>query len=112
MTLIASKKAEIFEKNLTLTQLGTIINHRKTPKGSHRKEETGRMRKKLQTLREGAGYTQQTFSERLGVSRSHYAQIESGDKNPSLKLSLKIKQALGYPYDDLFFNPKRPVLRH
>lgn len=33
------------------------------------------MRKKLQTLREGAGYTQQTFSERLGVSRSHYAQI-------------------------------------
>lgn len=70
------------------------------------------MRKKLQTLREGAGYTQQTFSERLGVSRSHYAQIESGDKNPSLKLSLKIKQALGYPYDDLFFNPKRPVSRH
>ena len=65
------------------------------------------MRKKLQTLREGAGYTQQTFSE-----RSHYAQIESGDKNPSLKLSLKIKQALGYPYDDLFFNPKRPVSRH
>jgi len=70
------------------------------------------MRKKLQTLREGAGYTQQTFSERLGVSRSHYAQIESGDKNPSLKLSLKIKQALGYPYDDLFFNPKRPISRH
>lgn len=69
------------------------------------------MRKKLQTLREGAGYTQQTFSERLGVSRSHYAQIESGDKNPSLKLSLKIKQALGYPYDDLFFNPKRPSCR-
>lgn len=64
------------------------------------------MRKKLQTLREGAGYTQQTFSERLGVSRSHYAQIESGDKNPSLKLSLKIKQALGYPYDDLFFLPE------
>lgn len=112
MTLIASQIAKIFEKNLTLTQLGTIINHRKTPKGSRRKEETGGMRKKLQTLREGAGYTQQTFSERLGVSRSHYAQIESGDKNPSLKLSLKIKQALGYPYDDLFFNPKRPVSRH
>ena len=46
------------------------------------------------------------------MSRSHYAQIESGDKNPSLKLSLKIKQALGYHYDDLFFNPKRPVSRH
>lgn len=66
------------------------------------------MRKKLQTLRKGAGYTQQTFSERLGVSRSHYAQIESGDKNPSLKLSLKIKQALGYPYDDLFLTRSDP----
>lgn len=69
------------------------------------------MRKKLQTLRKGAGYTQQTFSERLGVSRSHYAQIESGDKNPSLKLSLKIKQALGYPYDDLFFLTRNDPFR-
>ena len=70
------------------------------------------MRKRLIGLRKGAGYTQQTFSDKLGISRSHYAQIESGEKNPSLKLSLKIKQALGYPYDDLFFNPKRPVSRH
>ena len=70
------------------------------------------MRKKLQTLREETGYTLQTNNEQLGGGRSHYAQIESGDKNPSLKLCLKIKQALGYPYDDLFFNPKRPVSRH
>ena len=63
------------------------------------------MRKKLQTLREGAGYTQQTFSERLGVSRSHYAQIESGDKNPSLKLSLKIKQALAAHFSKLQRQP-------
>ena len=95
-----------------MTQLGTIIDHRKTPKRVTQKGGDRRNAEKLQTLREGAGYTQQTFSERLGVSRSHYAQIESGDKNPSLKLSLKIKQALGYPYDDLFFNPKRPISRH
>ena len=66
------------------------------------------MRKKLQTLREGAGYTQQTFSERLGVSRSHYAQIESGDKNPSLKSS----RPSAIPTTTFFFNPKRPVSRH
>ena len=54
------------------------------------------MRKRLIGLRKGAGYTQQTFSDKLGISRSHYAQIESGEKNPSLKLSLKIKGALNY----------------
>lgn len=70
------------------------------------------MRKRLIGLRKGAGYTQQTFSDKLGVSRSHYAQIESGEKNPSLKLGLKIKGALNYEYDDIFFNPKRPVSRH
>ena len=42
------------------------------------------------------------------MSRSHYAQIESGDKNPSLNLSLKIKQALGYPYDDHKLTPSDP----
>lgn len=38
------------------------------------------MRKRLIGLRKGAGYTQQTFSDKLGISRSHYAQIESGEK--------------------------------
>ena len=70
------------------------------------------MSKAIREGRDRLGMSQEALAERLGVSRSHYAQIESGDKNPSLKLSLKIKQALGYPYDDLFFNPKRPVSRH
>lgn len=69
------------------------------------------MRKRLIHLRKAAGYSQQTFSDRLKISRSHYSQIESGEKNPSLKLSLQIKQVLNYPYDDIFFNPKRPVSR-
>jgi len=70
------------------------------------------VRAKLQALRKAAGYTQQTFSEKVRVSRSHYSQIESGEKAPSLALSLRIKRALNYPYDDLFFNHKRPVSRH
>lgn len=70
------------------------------------------MRVKLVKLREGAGYTQETISKELGISRSHYSQIETGEKDPSLKLGLKIKRKLKYDKDDIFFNQKSPVLRH
>ena len=66
------------------------------------------MRAKLVRLREGRGYTQQTFSKAVGISRSHYSQIETGEKEPSLKVGLKIKRVLDYPYDDIFLNKKAP----
>lgn len=47
------------------------------------------MRAKLKALREANGYTQQTLSDAIGMSRSHYSQVESGDKQPSLKLDRK-----------------------
>lgn len=62
------------------------------------------MRAKLQQLREAQGYTQQTFSAAVGTSRSHYSQIETGEKQPSLRLALKIKRMLGYYGDDIFDN--------
>lgn len=62
------------------------------------------MRAKLQQLREASGYTQQVFSDAVGVSRSHYSQIETGDKQPSLRLALRIKRALNYYGDDIFDN--------
>lgn len=65
------------------------------------------MRVKLQKLREGYGFTQQSFSEVLGISRSHYSQVESGEKAPSLRLALKIKKALNYQNDDIFENRTR-----
>lgn len=68
------------------------------------------MRIKLITLREKKGYTQATFSDAIGISRSHYSQIETGEKRPSYPVSLKIKRQLNYPFDDLFYNPKCPVL--
>jgi len=70
------------------------------------------MRTKLVKLREARGYTQATFAKEVGVSRSHYSQIETGEKEPSLRVSLKIKKTLDYPYDDIFFNHKRPVSGH
>ncbi|WP_195985325.1 helix-turn-helix domain-containing protein [Clostridium sp. D33t1_170424_F3] len=69
------------------------------------------MREKLVKLREAAGYTQETFSKAIGISRSHYSQIETGEKDPSLKVSLKIKRKLGYDRDDIFFTHKSPVSR-
>ena len=66
------------------------------------------MRVKLVKLRESRGYTQQTFSKAVGISRSHYSQIETGEKEPSLKVGLKIKRVLDYPNDDIFLNKKAP----
>ncbi len=66
------------------------------------------MRTKLVQLREGMGYNQIQFSALVGISRSHYAQIETGDKNPSLSVAMKIKKVAGYTGDDLFFNHERP----
>lgn len=62
------------------------------------------MRAKLQQLREANGHTQQSFSVLVGVSRSHYSQVETGEKQPSLRLALRIKRALNYYGDDIFDN--------
>ncbi len=69
------------------------------------------MRKKLQELRTACGYSQATFSKAIGISRSHYSQIETGEKDPSLKVSLRIKRTLNYHGDDIFFVEKCPVSR-
>lgn len=76
-----------------------------TPKKST--ERSRKMRVKLQKLREAYGFTQQSFSEALGISRSHYSQIETGEKAPSLRLALRIKKALNYQGDDIFDNRTR-----
>ena len=68
------------------------------------KERSENMRAKLQHLRETNGYTQQTFSEAVGISRSHYSQVETGEKQPSLRLALRIKRVLNYYGDDIFDN--------
>lgn len=60
------------------------------------------MRTRLKALRTACGFSQYTFADALGISRSHYSQIETGDKTPSLTLALKIKNILGYNGDDIF----------
>ncbi len=60
------------------------------------------MREKLSTMRACAGYTQYSIATQLGISRSHYSQIEGGRKSPSLNLGMKIKLILHYTNDDVF----------
>ena len=76
----------------------------RTPKRDTHEERSENMRAKLQKLRKSNGYTQQTFSAAVGTSRSHYAQIETGDKQPALRLALRIKRVLNYYGDDIFDN--------
>lgn len=67
------------------------------------------MRTRLVTARKRAGYSQDSFAAALGISRSHYSQIETGDKNPALNVGIKIKALLHYKGDDIFFDTRSPV---
>lgn len=62
------------------------------------------MRVKLKQLRESMGFTQYTLGAAIGIGRSYYSMIESGDRQPSLRVALRIKKALGYYGDDIFDN--------
>jgi len=62
------------------------------------------MRAKMRQLRTERGYTMKYLAKELGVSLSHYSQVETGDKQPSLDLALRIKRTLNYDGDDIFDN--------
>jgi len=62
------------------------------------------MREVLKRERIKRHMTQKELADKAGISRVHYTQIEnaSNNKNPSLEVPIKIKQALNYKKDDLF----------
>lgn len=60
------------------------------------------MRAKLRELRKVSGMTQEMIASLVGISRTHYTQIEAGCKEPSLNVGLKIKRVLSYSRDDIF----------
>lgn len=66
------------------------------------------MRVKLAALRKDMGLSQEMAAEKIHISRSHYSQIESGDKTPSLDIALRIKQVFDYSDDDIFLNLNAP----
>jgi DNA-binding XRE family transcriptional regulator len=57
----------------------------------------------LKLFRQGRGdLSQQQLAEMVGCSRQTIISIESGCKNPSVELALKLAHALGTPIDRLF----------
>lgn len=58
---------------------------------------------KLQYLRKRKGYNQKDMAELLGVSPSHYSQIERGLRRMPLEMAKEIKRLLDVNYiEDLF----------
>jgi transcriptional regulator with XRE-family HTH domain len=49
----------------------------------------------VKARREALGFTQRVLAQKLGVEASHVAFIESGRRNPSLKLVARIADTLG-----------------
>ena len=58
---------------------------------------------KLKLLRQRNGdLSQQQLAEMVGWSRQTIISIESGCKNPSVEIALKLSLALNIPVNDLF----------
>lgn len=58
---------------------------------------------KLKMARVENQLSQEQLAERIKVTRQTIGLIESGDYNPSLKLSIAICRALGKTLDELFW---------
>lgn len=67
-------------------------------------------REKLKEERERMNLNRFELAEKLGVSEVTIRKIESGDRNPSIKLgakiSMELKKPIEYLFPDIFFNQK------
>ncbi len=57
---------------------------------------------KIQKLRDEKRLSQESLAEKLDVSRTYIAYIETGSRTPSLKLLHKIAELLQVKMKDLF----------
>lgn len=57
--------------------------------------------KRIRSLRESAGYTQEDFALVLGLDRSYYGAIERGESNATVLKLVAIAEALGVTVGDL-----------
>ena len=46
--------------------------------------------------------SQYKVSEQIGIAQSTYASIETGSRNPSVKMAKKIAEALGFDWTRFF----------
>lgn len=58
--------------------------------------------KKLRALRKQRGYSQEGFSLLVDLDRTYVGGIERGERNPGLKVIIRIADTLNVPVSDLF----------
>ncbi len=63
------------------------------------------MRQYLIDSRNQKGMSQQKVADSVGISRTHYTQIENSKRNPSVGLAKKIAELFGFEWT-IFFNNK------
>ena len=57
---------------------------------------------KVKELREALNMSQKELSERVDVSRQTIYHLEKGTYNPRMDLSLKLRETLGKPVEEIF----------
>lgn len=62
---------------------------------------------RLAKLRIERDLTQMDVAKTLGITRAFYGMIETGDRNPSLKLAQKIADFFGLSIEEIFFAGQR-----
>ena len=58
----------------------------------------------LKKLRSKKGWSQERAAETAGMSRSHYAMIESGKSSPGVKAAQRLGECFGFNWQDYFTN--------
>ena len=60
------------------------------------------MLERIADLRRNLGLSQRQIADKCGVTQQFIQQIESGKKNPSVKVLTKLAEALDSSIDELF----------
>jgi transcriptional regulator with XRE-family HTH domain len=65
-----------------------------------------RFGKRIRTLRERAGLSQEQLADKAGIHRTYLGGVERGERNLGLKNVFRIAEALGVPTAELFAGEK------
>lgn len=58
--------------------------------------------RRVRSLRTAKGYSQETFAQLVDLDRTYIGGIERGERNPGLKVIIRIANALEADVADLF----------
>ena len=64
--------------------------------------ELSRFGRRIRTLREGIGLSQEQLADKAGIHRTYVGGVERGERNLGLKNVYRIADALGVSVADLF----------